>query len=642
MPNVSRPVKEVPVLVKKDIETRLFKLIAYKEGKVEYDFELDKKKLLVGSAENCDIKITDPHISHYHALLVVDEHGCKILDLESNNGIWLNGERERNFYFSAGDCIKLGPIEFHVEEILTTVQKGDSHIQDQDHQVAVLDDSHINQIPSELPPVEGLAVIDGEYCDIEFNEENFRPVDHIPAIANAVQVEQFIDTEEEKEVLPIARQSDTLAVEVTVLSNGVALSVDYFPLKDGTYNASPVTDKGHMVHIPCLDTEDNLPFFQISNGHIDFFPLDGFDTINMTNGNKVFNGTDRTQLEQNQVISYNYKTVQVVAKITEAPANLRFAPFFGRDRNFQKQAIQIFSGLMSFMLLLLLVDIEAPKPEKKIAVIYRKAIKSDQKAQNKSSQEVSDVNKDKGVKKEQQSKDKPKFAKAEPNKNKQKKSKQNKQKIAKTAKASAQKQPKKTKVKAYEFKTSKSFNSMFSKSNSVTPTKIQNNTVATTSGFDSSKAASSADLKSKTSVDAGTFGRDFRGNYDSSAGAKGLASKSGIDTSFVEPKTVVLGSMDPELLRKILREYLPQFRHCYQKELERNGNTEGVVDLNFRIMGNGGVSNIKIGMKGAKFSKTGSGCMAGVLKLIDFPKPKGGGVVDVRQPLNFFSEQEKL
>ncbi len=642
MPNVSRPVKEVPVLVKKDIETRLFKLVAYKQGKVEYEFDLDKKKLLVGSAENCDLRITDPHISHYHALLMVDEHGCKILDLESNNGIWLNGSRERSFYFSSGDCIKIGPLEFHVEEILTSVEKGQSHIEDQDRQVNVLDETHINDMPSELPPVEGLVVIDGEYCDIEFDERNFTPVDHIPAISPVIATDDFIDTEENKEVLPIARKSEHLAVEVTVLSNGVALSVDYFPLQDGVYNASPVTSKGHMVHIPCLDTEDNLPFFQISNGNIDFFPIDGFEAFNMTNGKNIFSGSDRAQLEQNQVISYNYKTVQVVAKITDAPANLRFAPFFGRDRNFQKQAIQIFSGLMSIMLLLLLVDVEAPKPEKKIAVIYRKAIKSNQQAQDKSSQDVSKVNKDKGVKKEQQTNDKPKFAKAEANQNKQKKSQQNQQKVAQTQKSSAQKQPKKTKVKAYEFKASKSFNSMFSKSDSVTPTKIQNNTVATTNGFDSAKAASSADLKSKTSVDAGTFGKDFRGNYDSSAGAKGLASKSGMDTSFVEAKTVVLGSMDPELLRKILREYLPQFRHCYQKELERNGNTEGVVDLNFRIQGNGGVSNINIGMKGAKFSKAGSGCMAGVLKLIDFPKPKGGGVVDVRQPLNFFSEQEKM
>jgi hypothetical protein len=34
--------------------------------------------------------------------------------------------------------------------------------------------------------------------------------------------------------------------------------------------------------------------------------------------------------------------------------------------------------------------------------------------------------------------------------------------------------------------------------------------------------------------------------------------------------------------------------------------------------------------------------MGQVLGIIDFPKPKGGGVVDVRQPLNFFAETEKI
>ena len=34
--------------------------------------------------------------------------------------------------------------------------------------------------------------------------------------------------------------------------------------------------------------------------------------------------------------------------------------------------------------------------------------------------------------------------------------------------------------------------------------------------------------------------------------------------------------------------------------------------------------------------------MASVLRMIDFPKPKGGGLVDVRHPLNFFAEKEKI
>jgi hypothetical protein len=148
-------------------------------------------------------------------------------------------------------------------------------------------------------------------------------------------------------------------------------------------------------------------------------------------------------------------------------------------------------------------------------------------------------------------------------------------------------------------------------------------------------------LKANTNSDVGTLGQDFSGNYDSSTGAQGLSSKSGVDTTYQDPKTVVLGSMDPELLRKILKEYLPQFRHCYQKELESNEAAKGVIDLHFRINPNGSVSKIAIKGKRARFSKSGTGCMAGVLKLIDFPKPKGGGVVDVKQPLNFFSEKNK-
>ena len=98
--------------------------------------------------------------------------------------------------------------------------------------------------------------------------------------------------------------------------------------------------------------------------------------------------------------------------------------------------------------------------------------------------------------------------------------------------------------------------------------------------------------------------------------------------------------MDPELLRKILQQYLPQFRHCYQQELVYNSeDIRGIVDLNFEILGSGKVSKVNIKAKDNRFSKKGIDCMGKVLSIIDFPKPKGGGRVAVRQPLNFFSEK---
>jgi hypothetical protein len=138
-------------------------------------------------------------------------------------------------------------------------------------------------------------------------------------------------------------------------------------------------------------------------------------------------------------------------------------------------------------------------------------------------------------------------------------------------------------------------------------------------------------------------GKDAFGNYDRSTTTKGLANKKGIDTAFVQADTVVLGSIDPEVLRKILSEYLAQFKFCYQQELqEQSEKIKGIVDLNFRIEGDGKVSKVNIKSAQTKFSAHGIGCMSNILKMIDFPKPKGGGLVDVRQPLNFYSESTKI
>jgi hypothetical protein len=69
---------------------------------------------------------------------------------------------------------------------------------------------------------------------------------------------------------------------------------------------------------------------------------------------------------------------------------------------------------------------------------------------------------------------------------------------------------------------------------------------------------------------------------------------------------------------------------------------KGVIDLDFQISPDGRVSRADIKAKDARFSNKGTNCMANVLRIIEFPKPKGGGVVDVRQPLNFFAETEKI
>jgi hypothetical protein len=182
--------------------------------------------------------------------------------------------------------------------------------------------------------------------------------------------------------------------------------------------------------------------------------------------------------------------------------------------------------------------------------------------------------------------------------------------------------------------------SVFSESKSVTVTNNNAPSSVNTTSTVSGSLATKVDGTSSNQI--GMMGSDSAGRAAASFGSKGLSSKSGRDTAYIQTETVVLGSMDPELLRKILQQYLPQFRHCYQQELAYNSeDIKGIVDLNFEILGSGKVSKIKVKAKDSRFSRKGTNCMAKVLAIIDFPKPKGGGRVAVRQPLSFFSEQEK-
>ena len=62
----------------------------------------------------------------------------------------------------------------------------------------------------------------------------------------------------------------------------------------------------------------------------------------------------------------------------------------------------------------------------------------------------------------------------------------------------------------------------------------------------------------------------------------------------------------------------------------------GESDLKFRIIGKGRGKKCSVLGRQFKFSSSGKECMRNVLALIDFPAPKGGGIVDIKQPKFFF------
>lgn len=625
---------------KKENRQLVMKAVCYQDGKVISELILNKKKILVGSAPNCDFIINDPSVSFYHACLILDSQSSdgisgSLIDLNSQNGSYISGNKLKEGKFHAGDRLQFGMAEFFIEESFHET------FLDQDHgRLKVISTEIVENKPFELPPVNGLQIIDGEYCDIVFDESAYQPFESLPvAHLDLALGENYIDPSEgilddDRKVYEIFRKSKSSTVEVTVVSSGIIISIDYLPLKVGKIIlANKKRNAGCIVSGTLDDYEDDIQIAEIRAGDLYLKNAAGHSISVLTGGPKV--SEPEFQLLDGDFVCYSKKTVQVFIRLSGTPDQIVPPPFFGRDRKFKVQAAKAFGIAMGIALLLLLVKPPEVVQEEKIAVVYKRAAKpvSEQNVAQNSNMDTNSGNKAQDQKnpENKMSKDgKPKEANVAP------------QKEAQTTKAQAQNPKAQSPVPTYKLEISGGLNSFLNSKTSVT-SDVKSQATGNSINHNPGGTASTTVGLGKASAEIGNFGSDAFGTAKGSSGTKGLSSKNGSDLLYVEPKTVVLGSMDPDLLRKILQEYLPQFRHCYQQELAQNSeDIKGVVDLGFRIGENGKVVSTDIKARDSRFSKKGLDCMGQVLKIIDFPRPKGGGVVDVRQPLNFFAEKGKL
>ena len=119
---------------------------------------------------------------------------------------------------------------------------------------------------------------------------------------------------------------------------------------------------------------------------------------------------------------------------------------------------------------------------------------------------------------------------------------------------------------------------------------------------------------------------------------KSVSSSLGSDIGFFDgtgARKELLGIMDPNEIQNILRRYIPQFQFCYEKELERiNKKIATTLVLQFTINAEGSAINAKFDSKNMNFTPTAINCFEQIVYNIQFSKPKGGGVVGVKQPLN--------
>jgi pSer/pThr/pTyr-binding forkhead associated (FHA) protein len=598
------------------MKLQLYKLISPSSE----SFAISKQTMLIGSAVNADLCFPQNTISHYHALLTIDATGNIIIqDLNSLNGTFVNGNRIMHATaLMDGDTLTIADQHFSLinTQELIVLENPDQNLQ------SIVRE---RKIPVPAKVNENAIYIDDEYCDIIFDESDFKIIERNPIKDIEFNSNDYISPEEMHAAFDILKEKTGPCLQVTTLISGNILEQYYLPLQDATYFASHVAHK-NTLQIEILGKAEKYNFITIQGRDVQIHNLPEF------NINQSHLKTD----DFNSTIHLYKGTYQIIVEMNHVPNQLINPPQYIREKDFFKQSSQIFASIMLPMLLLLFVDLkkDEEQPVRELSIIYKEPVKSETENKEVASTNPNNEKQNDGHKQTKQ-----------PNK----KVAQNKTgaKAPEQAVAAATQAPPvevqevvkaKAPVKAYQFQMESNLNNMFQNEPNVKM--AQNRAPAS-----NSPSAIAGDLNTKVtgtaSAAVGNMGSDLAGTQNS-FGSQGLSAKKGSDTSFIQTKTVVLGSMDPELLRQILQQYLPQFRHCYQQELSHNSeDIKGIVDLNFVIDGAGKVAQVDIKAKDNRFSKNGINCMGKVLAIIDFPKPKGGGKVAVRQPLNFFSEKER-
>ena len=94
------------------------------------------------------------------------------------------------------------------------------------------------------------------------------------------------------------------------------------------------------------------------------------------------------------------------------------------------------------------------------------------------------------------------------------------------------------------------------------------------------------------------------------------------------------GDLDKAIIRRFVKQNLQKITYCYEKELLAVPNLQGTIQISFFITPSGKVASAS----GAGMNATVASCVAAVIKGIEFPKPKGGGGVQVNYPFTFRPE----
>jgi TonB family protein len=134
----------------------------------------------------------------------------------------------------------------------------------------------------------------------------------------------------------------------------------------------------------------------------------------------------------------------------------------------------------------------------------------------------------------------------------------------------------------------------------------------------------------------GTIGKGGGGGSGSGygRGAGGLGGRRARAPDVIPGQANVRGSLDKEIIRRIIRRHINEVKYCYETELTKKADLAGRIAVQFTIAASGQViasvlqsstmGNIRV-----------ENCVVQAVRRWEFPKPMGGGIVIVSYPFVF-------
>jgi Ca-activated chloride channel family protein len=107
-----------------------------------------------------------------------------------------------------------------------------------------------------------------------------------------------------------------------------------------------------------------------------------------------------------------------------------------------------------------------------------------------------------------------------------------------------------------------------------------------------------------------------------------------VDVTATQGVPQVLGALDPEVVRRIVRAHAGQIRSCFETALSSSPGLRGKVVMNWVVGSDGRVRQVQVGQSQLQ-SDAVERCLATTIRSWSFPKPRGGGLVVVEYPFTF-------